>query len=150
MKILTIFLRFTLCIMLFLVSVICYRSFPALLVFMYESYTSLLVVITYGILLYASGICTYGIIFFAWRLLYLTDHRKLLSNSGIFAVRMIKIFFYSIAILYVTSIFGVIAETRIIKAPAPLTIELFLIILGSTIGAFSNVLQKIMQNEVAK
>lgn len=145
MKILTIFLRFTLCIMLFLVTVIGWDSFPALIGFLNESHVSYLILVPFAVLLYASSAFTYCIIFFAWRLLYLTDHHRLLTRSGIFAVRIIKISFYSIAVIYILAIFGLIAEARILEAPAPLVVELFLIILGLTIGVFANTLEKIMK-----
>ncbi|WP_338232369.1 DUF2975 domain-containing protein [Companilactobacillus muriivasis] len=150
MKLPTLFLRFTLCIMIFLLTIISLRSFPSLLIFMNENKTSLLILVPYAVLLYTSAILSYGIIIFAWRLLYLTDHDRLFSKAGVLAVKIIKIFFYTIAVIYVLAIFGVCEEANILNAPAPITIELFLIILGLTIGVFVNVLQKIMEVEILK
>lgn len=150
MKLPTLFLRFTLCIMVFLLTIISLRSFPSLLIFMNENRTSLLILIPYAVLLYTSAVLSYGIIILAWRLLYLTDHDRLFSKAGVLAVKIIKIFFYTIAVIYILAIFGVCEEANILNAPAPITIELFLIILGLTIGVFAHVLQKIMEVEILK
>jgi len=150
MKLQTLFLRFTLCIMILLLTIISLRSFPSLLIFMNENKTSLFILVPYAILLYTSAILSYGIIILAWRLLYLTDHNRLFSKTGVLAVRIIKIFFYTIAVIYVLAIFGVCEEANILNAPAPITIELFLIVLGLTIGVFVNALQKIMEVEILK
>jgi len=150
MKLPTLFLRFTLCIMIFLLTIISLRSFPSLLIFMNENKTSLFILVPYAILLYTSAILSYGIIILAWRLLYLTDNNRLFSKTGVLAVRIIKIFFYTIAVIYVLAIFGVCEEANILNAPAPITIELFLIVLGLTIGVFVNVLQKLMEVEILK
>jgi len=150
MKLPTLFLRFTLCIMVFLLTIISLRSFPSLLIFMNENRTSLLILIPYAVLLYGSAVLSYGIIILAWRLLYLIDHDRLFSKAGVLAVKIIKIFFYTIAVIYVLAIFGVCEEANILNAPAPITIELFLIILGLTIGVFAHVLQKIMEVEILK
>jgi len=150
MKLPTLFLRFTLCVMIFLLTIISLRSFPSLLIFMNENKTSLFILVPYAILLYTSAILSYGIIILAWRLLYLTDNNRLFSKTGVLAVRIIKIFFYTIAVIYVLAIFGVCEEANILNAPAPITIELFLIVLGLTIGVFVNVLQKLMEVEILK
>ena len=149
MKILTIFLRFTLCIMLILLTRISAIFFPNLLGYM-AGHMGLFTVIFFGICLYLSAICSYGIIFFAWRLLYLIDHQHNFSPANLFAVTMIKKLFYSIAIIYLPATWGVWELVKLEKAPMPITMEIFILILSLSLGAFSHVLQRVMQHFAPK
>lgn len=148
MKILTIFLRFILLLIITILSHFTIFFFPSLLGWMAKSGASSIVLISFGFFLFSSAVASYGIIFFAWRLIYLVDHKRVFSNSGSFALKMIKLAFYSIAIVYVLSFFdfGVLGEIE--QAPAPFTVEIFIVIFATAMGLFVNLLQKINQRVV--
>lgn len=146
MKLSTISLRFILCIIAALLTSFTVSFFPSLLTFMNSNNVTFINTLVFGILLFASAICSYVIIGFSWRLLYLIDHRRFFTESSIFAFKIIKYLFYSIAIIYVSAIFGVFQLINIQHIPAPFVVEIFLIILALTLGAFTNLLQIITQN----
>ncbi|WP_334329408.1 DUF2975 domain-containing protein [Companilactobacillus sp. HBUAS59699] len=148
MKILTIFLRFILLLITAILSHFTFVFFPGLLTWMAKSGASLIVLISFGFFLFASALAAYGIIFFAWRLLYLVDHKRIFSESGTFALRMIKLAFYSIAIIYLLAFFDIGVLGNIEHAPAPFTVEIFIVIFASAMGLFVNLLQRINQSVV--
>ncbi|APX71491.1 DUF2975 domain-containing protein [Companilactobacillus allii] len=148
MKISTISLRLILCIIAALLTSFTVSMFPSLLMFMHDNGVTTFNIVTFGILLFASAICSYGIIILAWRLLFLIDRNRLFSGSSIFTFKIIKYLFYTIAIVYCLAVFGVFKLISIQHIPAPFVVEIILIILGTTLGVFTSLLQRIMQNTV--
>ncbi|WP_125566823.1 DUF2975 domain-containing protein [Companilactobacillus insicii] len=145
MKKLTISLRLVLCIILLLLTLVCIYLFPNLIGWNVQPEIPTMYKILFGIGLYLSGILSYVIIYFSWRLLHLVDHNNLFSQSGIFSLKMVRNLFYTISILYILMfpLFTVIDSDDC--SPIGILMELFLIMLGLMVGAFVHVLQKISQ-----
>ncbi|WP_125713163.1 DUF2975 domain-containing protein [Companilactobacillus kedongensis] len=148
MKKMTIFLRLSLCIMLFFLTLITFLMFPNVLSFMIQEKTAPLMIILFGIGIYASAIGSYAIIFFAWRLLYLIDHGKTFSNSSLFSLNKIKLIGFSIAGIYALLIPSVATFENADCNPLSAITNIFLIGLGVTIGVFANVLELICKHVV--
>ncbi|WP_125588421.1 DUF2975 domain-containing protein [Companilactobacillus jidongensis] len=143
MKILTIFLRFILVLIIAMLSHFVVYFFPSLLGWMHESGSSMITLGSFGFFLFSSALCAYGIIIFAWRLLYLVDHKCVFTASGTFALKVIKFCFYYIAIVYLLSFFDVGELANIEQAPAPFAAEIFIVVFATSMGLFVNLLQKI-------
>ncbi|MFD1417588.1 DUF2975 domain-containing protein [Companilactobacillus keshanensis] len=148
MKKLTTFLRLSLCIMLFFLTLITVFMFPNVLSFMIQVKTAPSLIILFGIGTYASAIGAYTIIFFAWRLLYLIDHDKAFSNSSLFSLNKIKWIGFSIAVIYILLIPSVVTMENAECNPLSTITNIFLIGLGVTIGIFANVLERICNHVV--
>jgi len=145
MRILTILLRLILILIIAILSHFTFYFFPYLLSWMHESHASMAVLISFGFFLFSSAICSYGIILFAWRLLYLVDHQRSFSASSAFALKVIKYFFYYIAAVYFLAFFDFGALANIENAPAPFVVEIFVTVLAISLGLFVNLLQRINQ-----
>lgn len=148
MKKLTIPLRVVLCLILFLLTLVCIYLFPNLISWRDQPDINLVYKILMGVGLYLSGILSYMIIFFSWKLLHLIDHHHLFSKSGVLSLRIIKSLFYVIALIYAAMfpLFSLIDSDDC--SPVGILIEIFLIMLGLMVGAFVDVLQRLSQNLV--
>lgn len=146
MKKLTVFMRFSLCFLVFFLSIICIFMFPAVIIFMNQVKIDTLLTIIFGIGTYTSALGAYLIIFFTWRLLYLIDKNRIFSNSGIFALNKIKKIAFIIAAIYALLIPSVTVMSDAGCAPGVFFVNIFLIGLGATIGVFANILEKICLN----
>ncbi|WP_125566824.1 DUF2975 domain-containing protein [Companilactobacillus insicii] len=149
MKILTIFLRFILLLIILMLSHFTIYFFPSLLGWMSDNGSNKFILTSFGFFLFSSAIFSYAIIFFAWRLIYLVDHNRIFSNSGTFALRMIQYAFYYIAIDYLISFFDIGELANIEQAPAPFTAQIFIIVFATSMGLFVNLLQRINQRVVS-
>ncbi|WP_125592810.1 DUF2975 domain-containing protein [Companilactobacillus baiquanensis] len=145
MKKLTIFLRFSLCIMLFFLTLICIFFFPNVLLFMALFKANTILTIIFGIGLYASAIGSYTIIFFTWRILRSIDTNQIFTNSNIFSLNMIKLLGYSIAAIYMLMIPSILALSDDGRSSTlgMFFVNIFLIGLGITIGVFAQLLKRI-------
>ncbi|WP_334329409.1 DUF2975 domain-containing protein [Companilactobacillus sp. HBUAS59699] len=148
MRRLTIPLRIVLCLILFLLTLVCIYLFPDLISWNDRPDMALIFKILMGIGLYLSGIFSYAIIFFSWRLLHLIDHKHLFSNTGISSLKIIKNLFYAITVIYTVMfpLFTMIESDDC--SPVGIMMEMFLIMLGLMVGTFVHVLQKLSQNLV--
>lgn len=145
MKKLTIPLRFVLCIIFVSLTLVCIYAFPSMMSLGKQPEIPVFKKILFGIGLYLSGILSYAIIYFAWRLLHLIDHNQLFSEPGIFSLKVVKDLFYIIAILYAVMFPIFVDFTSDDCSPIGVLVEVFTIMLGLMMGIFVHVLQKISQ-----
>jgi len=145
MKILTNYLRAILLLLAFLLALIFIYLFPDFLSVGSYAHISILIKIYFGTGLYLSGILSYLILFYSWKLLHLADMKNIFSATGIKLLRKIKILFYSIAATYVIIIPSFILMDSSDGSPIGILLETFLVMLGLMLGTFVNVLQLVVQ-----
>ncbi|WP_125588422.1 DUF2975 domain-containing protein [Companilactobacillus jidongensis] len=148
MKNLTIPLRLVLCLILILLTLVCIYTFPDLISYRGQPEMPTILKVLLGIGLYLSGILSYAIIYFSWRLLHLIDHNHLFSAKGVSSLKIIRNLFYTIAIIYAAMfpLFAFITSDDC--SPVGGLMEMFVIMLGLMVGTFVHVLQKVSQDLV--
>jgi len=149
MKILTYYLRAILILLASLLVLIFIYLFPDFITVGSYEHISIFIKIYFGTGLYLSGILSYLILWFTWKLLHLADKKAIFTTNGIQVLKIIKQLFYTIAIIYVVLIPAFILMTSNDDSPIGMLLDTFIIMLALMLGTFVNVLQLVVQKRTA-
>ncbi|WP_338232370.1 DUF2975 domain-containing protein [Companilactobacillus muriivasis] len=149
MKILTNYLRAILILLAALLVLIFIYLFPDFITAGSYAHINIFIKIYFGTGLYLSGILSYLIIWFTWRLLQLADKKAIFTANGVHALKRIKQLFYTIAPIYIVLAPAFKLMNSNDDSPIGILLDAFLIMLALMLGVFVNVLQLVVQKRTA-